>query len=330
MHGSRSIGKMAIGGVLGAILAITATQAWQATAAPGDTDSTYVPVPPCRLLDMRPGTAPAAGKKTPLGAGVANVFTQQVTGNVGSCVGIPSDAVAVAMNVTITDPTAQSFLTVYPADQALPNASNLNWVAGGSPTPNKVDVRLSADGKIKLFTEAGTVNVIADVVGYYTRSSLTELNSSLTALNGRVASLEAKLGADRSVVEYSSAITEVAVIASTVDANIQVSPASAQLTVTINAPRAGKIAVVAHATAKLGNRLVCQINDNPAAISIDGNEVLGIASPANNPNQPTLGTNRTFDVAAGSHSFGLICGSTGGGPTTIHYRSMSATFTPNG
>ena len=168
MMKTRSFGRLAIGATLGVVLTIGATQAWQVTAAPGATDATFVAVSPCRLFDMRPAAAPATGKKTPLAAGAANIHTQQVTGNVGSCVGIPSGTVAVAMNVTIVDPTASSFLTVFPADQPQPNASSLNWTAGQAPTPNKVDVKLSADGKIKLFTESGTVNVIADVVGYYT------------------------------------------------------------------------------------------------------------------------------------------------------------------
>jgi hypothetical protein len=339
MNGSRSIGKMAIGGALGVVLAITATQAWQATAAPGDTDATYVPVQPCRLVDMRPGTLPAAGKKTPLGAGVANVHTQQVTGNVGSCVGIPSDAVAVAMNVTITNPTAQSFLTVYPANQSLPNASNLNWVAGGAATPNKVDVRLSPDGKINMFNESGTVNVIADVVGYYTRSSLTELNGRLAAVESQLTTL----GARQPVVEYVSAIDEPVLPLAAVDpVTLVVSPASEQLSVTINAPRAGKVAVVAHATAKGATgqaRLVCQITNDPSATPnsttpIDGgSQVLGIASPAINTAQPTLGTNRVFNVAAGPNTFDLMCAATGNADSppdstvTIHYRSMSATFT---
>jgi hypothetical protein len=332
MNGSRSIGKMAIGGALGVVLAITATQAWQATAAPGDTDATYVPVQPCRLVDMRPGTSPAAGKKTPLGPGVANVHTQQVTGNVGSCVGIPSGAVAVAMNVTITNPTAQSFLTIYPADRALPNASNLNWVAGGAPTPNKVDVRLSTDGKINFFNESGTVNVIADVVGYYTRSSLTELNGRLAAVESQLT----LLGTNQPVVEYVAAVDEVVVPIATVTPApaLIVSPASEQLTVTINAPRAGKVAVVAHATSKNAQnqgRLVCQITNDTAATTIDaGTQVVGIASPATfTGSQPTLGTNRVFDVVAGPNTFDLMCASTEGA-TTIHYRSMSATFTPNG
>jgi hypothetical protein len=147
---------------------------WSVGAAPGDSDATFVPTAPCRLFDFRPGKDPTGGKKTPLAAGAGNVWTQRVTGAVGDCT-VPVGAVGVSMNVTITNPSAQSNLRVYPADVGVPNASSLNWVAGQSPTPNKVDVKLSSDGRIKLFNYSGTVNVLADVVGYYTDVSLKEL-----------------------------------------------------------------------------------------------------------------------------------------------------------
>lgn len=127
----------------------------------------YVPIAPCRLFDTRPGAVHVGPRATPLGAG--ETYTQQVTGNIGQCVGIPSDATGVAMNVTAVNATAAAYLTLYPADLGSePNASNLNWVPGAPPTPNKVDVKLSPTGAIKLFNSAGTVDVLADVVGYYT------------------------------------------------------------------------------------------------------------------------------------------------------------------
>src|SRR5690606_404210 len=81
--------------------------------------------------------------------------------------GIPADATAAAMNVTAIRGTTRSFLTVYPADTSLPLASNLNWNGGDPPTPNKVDVKLSATGAVNITNDAGTVHVAADLVGYY-------------------------------------------------------------------------------------------------------------------------------------------------------------------
>jgi hypothetical protein len=126
----------------------------------------FVPITPCRLFDTRTGTVNVGPRATPLGA--AETYVQQVTGNNGQCVGIPADATGIAMNVTAVDATAAGYLTLFPADLgSVPNASNLNWIPGAPPTPNKVDVKLSPTGAIKLFNSAGTVNVLADVVGYY-------------------------------------------------------------------------------------------------------------------------------------------------------------------
>lgn len=127
----------------------------------------FVAVTPCRLFDTRPAPDTVGPRATPIGADEPNALVQQVTGNNGSCSGIPSDARAVAMNVTTINATAPSFLTVYPADVAAPTASNLNYGPGSPPTPNKVDVKLSAAGQIKVLNKNGTVDVLADVVGYY-------------------------------------------------------------------------------------------------------------------------------------------------------------------
>ena len=123
----------------------------------------FVSITPCRLFDTRPAYL-IGPRSTPLNAGES--YTQIVRGTNGNCT-IPVDAVAVAMNVTVVNGTAGSFLTIYPSDVALPNSSSLNWQAGSPPTPNKVDVRLSADGKINFYNFAGKVDVLADVVGYY-------------------------------------------------------------------------------------------------------------------------------------------------------------------
>ena len=54
------------------------------------------------------------------------------------------------MNVTSTDPTATSFLTVYPSGAALPLAANLNYVAGQAPVPNLVTVKLGPTGAVNI------------------------------------------------------------------------------------------------------------------------------------------------------------------------------------
>jgi hypothetical protein len=124
----------------------------------------FIPITPCRLFDLRPAPSQIGPRSAALGP--HEVYTVQVTGTNGNCT-IPADATAVAMNVTTVGGTAASYLTVFPSDATQPLASNLNWVPGSPPTPNKVDVKLSATGQISLYNDVGSVAVLADVVGYY-------------------------------------------------------------------------------------------------------------------------------------------------------------------
>ena len=80
--------------------------------------------------------------------------------------GVPASGVtAVVMNVTAVSPTATSFVTVYPDGQAVPTASNLNLVAGQT-VANLVIVPV-VNGKVDLRNQAGTVDLLADVTGYF-------------------------------------------------------------------------------------------------------------------------------------------------------------------
>ncbi len=133
-------------------------------ASPPGGRSAFVPITPCRLFDTRSDTNNVGPRKTPLSGG--ETFVQQVTGANGNC-SLPTDAVGVAFNVTTVNGTVASFLTVWPSDAPRPLASNLNWIANSPATPNKVDVKLSSAGKASFFSNAGTVDVLADVVGYY-------------------------------------------------------------------------------------------------------------------------------------------------------------------
>gem|GEM_PF-4345191 len=124
----------------------------------------FIAITPCRLFDTRPGGDNVGPRSTPLGAG--QTMFQQVRGANGNCT-IPEGATGVALNVTVVNGTASSFLTLFPADATRPLAASLNWTPGAPPTPNKVDIKLAADGRIALYNLAGSVDVVADAVGYY-------------------------------------------------------------------------------------------------------------------------------------------------------------------
>lgn len=173
----RSLVWFSIGVVTTLVAVLVVAVEWPASAAPDDGSATYVPVEPCRLFDYRPAPLTVGKRNVPLSPGETTV--QQVTGQVGDC-SLPAGATAVAMNVTITEPTAASHLTVFPADVAtVPTVSSLNWVAGQAPTPNKVDVQLSSTGRIKLYNLFGQVYVLADVVGYYVTTALDDIRAEL-------------------------------------------------------------------------------------------------------------------------------------------------------
>jgi uncharacterized protein (DUF1501 family) len=142
------------------------------TATPGDTavppapevtakSAGYVPIAPERLLDTRGGVGAPAKK---VGAG------ESITVKLGGSGTIPPNAAtAVLVNVTVTDPSADGYLTVWPAGSTQPVASNLNFTAGQT-VPNLVMARLGSDGGISIFNATGSSHVIGDVVGYFVES----------------------------------------------------------------------------------------------------------------------------------------------------------------
>ena len=149
---------------VGAAVAVTlggGTVLHFALAAPGDVVAgSFVPISPTRILDTRPAPQNVGGFVGPLGTGETHTF--QVTG----VAGIPSNASAVMMNVTVDKPTGSSFLTVFPAGSPQPTASNLNWVAN-TTIPNLVTVKIGAGGQVSIFNLNAKVQVIADVAGYF-------------------------------------------------------------------------------------------------------------------------------------------------------------------
>jgi hypothetical protein len=311
----------ATGVVLTLLATVLVMQTWRVDAVPGDTDSTFVPTSPCRLFDYRPAPHTVGPRSAPLGAGDTHI--QQVTGSNGDCIGplaIPGDAVAVAMNVTAVGPTAQSNLRVFPADVAtVPTVSNLNFSAGQKPVPNKVDVRLSPDGKIKLFNAAGSVSVVGDVVGYYTKTSLVEMASRLAAAEGKIAALDETQ--PFSVTKEDRGAT-----------GLDNTP-TAYVSVSVSAPVAGHVTL--NSTARLhhstnGGDMVCAIYETgsipgsigPDTPSVQYFEALDLG------NDGSLSGTRRFSIADGTTvSYSLAC-EEGQDGAVIEERNLTAIFTP--
>jgi hypothetical protein len=127
------------------------------TDTSGGAGSQFQGIQPKRLLDTRDGTG---GIRGALAAGGS--LSLQVTG----ANDIPSSAVAIVANLTVTDTTGSSYLTAWPDLATRPTASDVNWVAGQT-VPNLVVVGLGTNGKLDIYNAAGSTDVILDVVGYY-------------------------------------------------------------------------------------------------------------------------------------------------------------------
>jgi uncharacterized protein (DUF1501 family) len=123
--------------------------------------SGFVPTSPTRAFDTRDGTG---GRRGALGP--SEVWRFPLTGRFG----VPTDAIAVAINVTAVDATEASFVTVFPSGEARPLSSNLNPVPGAA-TPNLVIARVGVGGSIDLYNNNGTVHLVGDVVGWFTTGS---------------------------------------------------------------------------------------------------------------------------------------------------------------
>ena len=80
---------------------------------------------------------------------------------------VPAEARAVVLNVTSTEATtANGYVTVAPTGNLNTGTSNLNLQPGFN-VPNLVIVKVGAGGKVTLYTNVGSVDLIVDVVGYY-------------------------------------------------------------------------------------------------------------------------------------------------------------------
>lgn len=116
----------------------------------------YQPLSPVRRLDTRSG----ATRPCVTGLERGETINTLVAGG-----GVPTDATSVTVNVTVVNPTALSFLTLFPAGSSRPTASTINFTAG-EVRANQTTVQLGAGGFLSVFNHDGCVDVIIDVVGF--------------------------------------------------------------------------------------------------------------------------------------------------------------------
>lgn len=137
-----------------ATLSVSSTQAPPVAPVPMVGDLRFVPVAPARLLDTRTAQDPLAQMVR---------RDVQVTGRAG----IPSNAKAVALNVTTVGSTTSTYVRVWPAGQPEPATSAMNTDASRT-TGAGIMVGIGGEGKVSLLNNRGSTHAVVDVTGYYT------------------------------------------------------------------------------------------------------------------------------------------------------------------
>jgi hypothetical protein len=123
----------------------------------------FFTVTPCRVADTRKPAGPTGGPA--LAANAIRTFPV-----VGIC-GTPSTATAIAINVTVVDETDSGHLRVYPAGEAPPGTSSINF-APGKVRANNAVVPLGLGGQISVLCHmppgsTGRTHFILDVTGFF-------------------------------------------------------------------------------------------------------------------------------------------------------------------
>lgn len=150
-------------GASGAICIYTSTGTDLVVDATGSlpADSFTALAAPQRVIDTRDEGETADGLAARIGRRSADTT---FTAGIGGRVGIPTEATAVVLNVTVVQPDERGYLTVHPGGTNRPIAANLNFDAG-DVIANTVVARLGPSGTVCMFTSAD-VHLVADVTGF--------------------------------------------------------------------------------------------------------------------------------------------------------------------
>lgn len=181
-------------------------------ASGSNSGALFVPLAPERILDTRDGTG-----------GKAVAFQTGETYDLALGSVVPPGASAVMLNVTSTNTTASSHLTMWPKGLARPVASNLN-PQRGLTRANLTVAAIGADSGVSLFNHYGATDAIVDLVGYYTALGAPtggslyfpvtperafDTRSGTGGIKGRVASTVALGFAGRGVVPLDAAAVDI-------------------------------------------------------------------------------------------------------------------------
>ncbi len=233
------------------------------------TSGFYAPVVPARVLDTRNGIgAPTA----PVPAGAQIDVPVTGVGNVP-----PAGVAAVVLNVTVTNATTPSFLTVFPTGGSPPVVSNLNFVAGQT-VPNRVIVKVGVGGMVSFYNQAGRVDVIADVAGWFSDTTAGGTGAGFNPLTPtRILDTRDGTGGFQARVGQ----TPIALTVSTVAGSISgTAPTAVVLNVTVANPSTSSFLTLwpdgaTRPTASDLNFLAGQVTSNLVVVKVGANGKIG-------------------------------------------------------
>lgn len=151
-----------------------------ALASPAS-DLVYNMIIPCRIIDTR--VAGAGGKIDAMttrsfeASRPGGSFADQ--GGAATDCGIPADPAAVVMNVTVVNPEAKGYLTVFPYGATQPLASSLNYFLDQT-IGNEIIVRQTVGDNYDFSAYAfRRLDLVADAVGYFSAPVSSVLTTTI-------------------------------------------------------------------------------------------------------------------------------------------------------
>lgn len=85
---------------------------------------------------------------------------------------VPSDAVAVMVNITAINPSSDGYLSIWPYGIQMSSASSVIFNKDKGSVASLVNVALGTDDQISVYNSAGITGIAVDVIGYWSSSGL--------------------------------------------------------------------------------------------------------------------------------------------------------------
>ncbi len=146
----------------------------------------FVPVTPCRIADTRNANGPFGGPN--LAAGISRDFNP-----VASACGIPANALAYSLNLTVIPLAPLGYISIWPAGQSQPVVSTLNSFDGRIKA-NAAIVPAGLNGAITVYA-TGPTHVAVDINGYFVPASGSQNLAFYPVTPCRIADTRNPLGA---------------------------------------------------------------------------------------------------------------------------------------